>query len=62
MKGAGIGELNIYIRGQNSTDSSMTLIWTMSGEQKNGDWFSCQAPIASVSDYQVSLIAFVIII
>ena len=53
MKGAGIGELSVYVRGQNATANSMTKIWTMSGQQGSGDWFSCQAPIASASDYQV---------
>ena len=59
MKGAGIGELSVYIRGQNSTDSSMTKIWTLSGEQGNGDWFSCQAPISSATDYQVGFHPFI---
>lgn len=53
MQGAGIGELNVYIRGQNDTASSMTKIWHLDGEQSGGNWFSAQAPIASNSDYQI---------
>ena len=53
MKGSGIGDLNVYVRGQNDTDATMTKIWTLSGENGGGNWFSCQAPVASSTDYQV---------
>lgn len=54
MKGAGIGTLNVYLRGQNDTATNMRKIWTLSGEQASGQWFSGQAPIVSLTDYQVN--------
>ena len=52
MYGSDIGELNVYIRGQNST---MRRIWTLTGSQ-GPTWMNGQAPIVSLEDYQVALL------
>ena len=54
MQGGDVGSLNIYMRKQNDTDKTMTLIWKLDGEQFS-DWFSAQVPISSFDDYQVLL-------
>ncbi len=52
MFGSGIGELNVYVR---SGEGSDTKIWGLSGDAGN-NWYMGQAPIAASTAFKVSLV------